>query len=158
MIRTTYLDRICYRSGVMIASAVSGQDMLSSGCDDRECRVRIGYVIVRVCDVRKRHVPAWGIRMELHPKFCPADIPPYPNISHPDGRGGRFNFPGQTCSDPLIGYFTFGYLTSGWERTFQLPWSDMFGSSDRIFHIQISHSRMEEEDVSTSPVRHVRIL
>ena len=39
--------------------------MLSSGCDDRECRVRIGYAIVQVCDVRKHRVPAWGIRMEL---------------------------------------------------------------------------------------------
>nr|CAN82822.1 hypothetical protein VITISV_041236 [Vitis vinifera] len=30
-----------------------------------------------------------------------------------------------------------GYLTSGWERrTFQLPRSDMSGSSDRIFHIR----------------------
>nr|CAN66695.1 hypothetical protein VITISV_028316 [Vitis vinifera] len=47
-----------------------------------------------------------------------------------------------------------GYLTTGWERrTFQLPRSDMSGSSGRI-----SHSRMGEEDVSTSPVRYVRIL
>ena len=46
----------------------------------------------------------------------------------PDGRGGRFNFPGQTCPDPLIGYFTSGYITAEWE------------------------------DISISPVRHVRIL
>ena len=131
MIRTTYSDRICYRPGAMIASAVSGQDMLSSGCDDRECRVRIGYAIVQVCDVRKHRVPAWGIRMEL------LRMGPYTmhtlnsvrvtfhllRISHirnsvrltfhllrifhiwcltPYGRGGRFNFPGQTYSDPLI--------------------------------------------------------
>ncbi|RVW77410.1 hypothetical protein CK203_048025 [Vitis vinifera] len=31
-----------------------------------------------------------------------ANVSPSPNISHPDGRGGRFNFPGQTCPDPLI--------------------------------------------------------
>nr|CAN71015.1 hypothetical protein VITISV_001295 [Vitis vinifera] len=56
-------------------------------------------------------------------------------------------------------HFTSGYLTSGWERrTFQLPRSDMSGSSDRIFHIQMSHSRMGEEGISTSPIRHVRIL
>ena len=32
--------------------------MLSSGCDDRECRVRIGYAIIRVCDVCKRRLQA----------------------------------------------------------------------------------------------------
>ena len=59
-------------------------------------------------------------------------------ISHirclqPDGRGGRFNFSGQTCLDPLIGYFTSG-LTAGWEkRTFQLPRSDISGSSDSAY-------------------------
>ena len=42
----------------------------------------------------------------FHPgeEFCPADIPLSPDISHPDGRGGRFNFLGQTCQDPLIGW------------------------------------------------------
>ncbi|RVW62068.1 Retrovirus-related Pol polyprotein from transposon 17.6 [Vitis vinifera] len=42
----------------------------------------------------------------LHPEFHPTDVPPSP-IFHirrltPDGRGGRFNFPCQTCPDPLI--------------------------------------------------------
>ena len=57
-----------------------------------------------------------------HPEFCSANVPPSPDISHPefcrptfhllrifyirrltsDGRGGRFNFPNQTCPDPLI--------------------------------------------------------
>ena len=50
-----------------------------------------------------------------HPKFCSADIPPgcLTSGTHllrifcirrmmPDGRGGRFNFPGQTHPDPLI--------------------------------------------------------
>ena len=63
-----------------------------------------------------------------------ADISPSPGISHPDGRGGRFNFLGQTCPDPLIGYFTSECLTAGWERrTFQLSRSDMFGSSDSTY-------------------------
>nr|CAN69601.1 hypothetical protein VITISV_007657 [Vitis vinifera] len=109
--------------------------MLLSGCVDRECRVRIGYAIVRVCDVRKRRVPAWGIQMELiqialffppgrkfshlefcsanifhpdipHPEFCPGDVPPSPDVSHPTD-------------------------ISGWERrAFQLPWSDISGSAD----------------------------
>ena len=35
-------------------------------------------------------------------EFYPAVIPPHPDISHPDGRGGRFNFSGQTYPDPLI--------------------------------------------------------
>ena len=52
----------------------------------------------------------------------------------PDGRGGRFNFPGQTCLDPLIGYFTSGYLTAGWKRrTLQLSRSDMSGSSKSAY-------------------------
>ena len=115
--------------------------MLSSGCDDRECRVRIGYAIVQVCDVRKHRVPAWGIQMELlriamrapchqgegylhhahadgppcdvtsspnipHPEFCPGDVPPSPDVSHPAD-------------------------ISDWERrAFQLPWSDISGSTD----------------------------
>ena len=72
----------------------------------------------------------------FHPgeEFCPANIPPSPDISHPDGRGGRFNFPGQTCPDPVIGYFTSGYLTTEWERrTLQLLRSDMSESSDSAY-------------------------
>ena len=39
-------------------------------------------------------------------------------------------------------HFTSGCLTAGWERrTFQLPRSDMSGSSDRIFHIRNSVRR-----------------
>ena len=68
---------------------------------------------------------SWGIRMELlriamrapchqgegslhlaHADGPPCDVPPSSDISHPvpdaDGRGGRFNFPGQTYLDPLI--------------------------------------------------------
>nr|CAN65917.1 hypothetical protein VITISV_028777 [Vitis vinifera] len=76
---------------------------------------------------------SWGIRMELlriatrgiaHSTrggilsdrlSISADIS-HSDISQPDRRGGRFNFPGQTCPDPLIRYFTSGYLTAGWER------------------------------------------
>nr|CAN71975.1 hypothetical protein VITISV_042684 [Vitis vinifera] len=31
-----------------------------------------------------------------------ADVSPSLDISHSDGRGGRFNFSGKTCPDPLI--------------------------------------------------------
>ena len=45
----------------------------------------------------------------------------------PDGRGGRFNFPGQTCPDP-------NELVVGWERsTIQLPRTDMSGSSGNAY-------------------------
>ena len=70
----------------------------------------------------------------LHSEFYPANVPPSLDISHPA-------------------------LDAGWERrTFQLPGSNMSGSSDRIFHIRISHNQMGEKDISTSPVRHIRIL
>ncbi|KAL6321514.1 hypothetical protein AAG906_019694 [Vitis piasezkii] len=91
-----------------------------------------------------RHVSSWGIRMELlriamrapchqgkgslhhahaddppcdvpsspdipHPEFCPGDVPPSPDISHP-------------APD------------AGWERrSFQLPRSDISGSSDSTY-------------------------
>ena len=35
-------------------------------------------------------------------EFCPDDIPPSQDISHPDERGGHFNFSGQTYPDLLI--------------------------------------------------------
>ena len=50
-----------------------------------------------------------GRKISLIPpgrEFCMADVPPSSDISHPeppvDGRGGRFNFPGQTCPNPLV--------------------------------------------------------
>nr|CAN81245.1 hypothetical protein VITISV_044086 [Vitis vinifera] len=51
--------------------------------------------------------------------------------------------------------FTFsGYFISG------IPCADISYPEFRAptFYIRISHSRMGEEDVSTSPVRHIRIL
>ena len=122
MIRTTYPDRICYRPG----------------CDVHECRVLLPEGV----RIAWRRVSSWGIWMELlriamrapchqgegslyhahadsppcdvpptpdisHPEFCPVDVPPSQDISHldisqPDGRGGYLNFPCQTCPDPLI--------------------------------------------------------
>ena len=145
MIWITYPNRICYRPG----------------CDDRECLVLLPEGV----RIAWRRVSSWGIRMELlriawrrmslegirmelcriamrapchqgegslhlaHADGPPCDVPPSPDISHP-------------APD------------AGWERrAFQLPRSDMSGSSNRISHI-----RMGEEDVLTSPVRHIRIL
>nr|CAN82554.1 hypothetical protein VITISV_008505 [Vitis vinifera] len=56
------------------------------------------------------------------------------DISHPDGRGGRFNYPGQTCPNPLIGFSHPNYFPVGWERrTIQLLLSDISGSSDSAY-------------------------
>ncbi|RVW63988.1 hypothetical protein CK203_049390 [Vitis vinifera] len=97
---------------------------------------------LRSPDRGERHMSSWGIRMELL-RIATRGIAHSTRVRILSGRHSTFS----------------GYLTSGWERrTFQLPRSDMSGSSDRIFHIRISHSRMGEEDVSTSPVRYVRIL
>ena len=82
--------------------------MLSSGCDVRECRVLL-----------PKGVPN-GKHHSFHPDrnshsfhpdvsqspFYQDDFPPS-RIFHirrltPDGRGGRFKFPSQTYSDPLI--------------------------------------------------------
>ena len=120
-------------------------------------------------DKGARHMSSRGIRMELlriamrtpchqgkgslhfaHTDGPPCDVPPSPDISHPEFCLGDVP-PSPDISHPA--------LDAGWERrTFQLSQSNMSGSSDRIFHIRMSHSRMGEEDVSTSPVRHVRIL
>nr|CAN81164.1 hypothetical protein VITISV_030719 [Vitis vinifera] len=88
------------------------------------------------------HMSSWGIRMELL-RIATRGIAHSTRVRILSDRSSTFS----------------GYLTTGWERrTFQLPRSDMSGCSDRIFHIRISHSRMREEDVSTSPVRHIWIL
>ena len=93
---------------------------------------------------KARHMSSWGIRMELirialrapcHPregslhlthgeKFYPAGIPPNPDISHPDGKGGR----------SVRWHFTSRYLTSRWERrTLQLLRIDISGPSDNAY-------------------------
>ena len=104
----------------------SGQDMLSSGCDDRECRVLLPKG-VRIDQAP--HVSSWGIRMELvrmdpytmHTRTITLATFHLLLISHirnfvrltfhhlrmfhirrlpQDGKGRRFNFPGQTYPDP----------------------------------------------------------
>ena len=95
MIRTTYPNRICYRPG----------------CDDHECCVLLSKgVRIGECATYPLRESGWS---------CSVDIPPGCLTSGillrrhsirifrirrltPDGRGGRFNFPSQTYSDPLI--------------------------------------------------------
>ena len=108
MIRTTYPDRICYLPG----------------CDVRECRVllpegvRIGeqpHILLGnldgvAPDSDTRHSSFHPRKNSIQPTF---QLPRLDmsgssdRISHirclmPNGRRGRFNFPGQTCSDPLV--------------------------------------------------------
>ena len=93
-------------------------------------------------DREARHVSSWGIRMELL-RIATRGIAHSTRERILFGRPSIFSI----------------YLTTGWEKkTFQLPRSNMSGSSDRIFHIRISHNQMGEKDISTSPVRHIRIL
>ena len=78
----TYPDRICYRPG----------------CDDRECRV---FLLEGVRIGERAAIPpeciTSGILLRRHSIriFCIRRLTP-------DGRGGRFNFPGRTYPDPLI--------------------------------------------------------
>ena len=82
MIRTTYPDRICY----------------CPGCDDHECRVLLPEgVRIGKCAAIPLGCLTSGILLRRH------SIRIF-HIQHltPDGRGERFNFPGQTYPDPLI--------------------------------------------------------
>ena len=109
MIRTTYLDRICYRPGVMIASAVCFSQRESG-------QGSVPHILLENPD---GVAPSTFHPDVSHSEFCSANIPPGCLTSGilirrhsiwifhirrltPDGKGGRFNFPGQTYPDPLI--------------------------------------------------------
>ena len=126
-IRTTYPDRICYCPGVMIASAVcfslreSGQG--SAPCVLLEnpdgvapptfhpdvlhpefCSADIPPGCLTSGILLRRHSTRMSHIRHLLRIFY---IRHLLRISHirrltPDGRGGHFNFPGQTYPDPLI--------------------------------------------------------
>ena len=103
-IRTTYLDRICYRPGVMIASAVCFSQRESG-------QGSAPHILLENPDgaAPPTFHRMFHIRNSAPPPF-------HSDVSHPahsirifhircltpDGRGGRFNFPGQTYPDPLI--------------------------------------------------------
>ena len=98
--------------------------MLSSGCDDRKCRVllpeggRIAWRRVSSLGNPDGVEPDGSLHLThvdgplcffSYPELYPADVPPYPDISHPT---------------PDI----------GWERrAFQLPRLDISGSSDSVY-------------------------
>ncbi|RVW62104.1 Retrovirus-related Pol polyprotein from transposon 17.6 [Vitis vinifera] len=98
------------------------------------------WAVARLAHIRSpdrgaRHMSSWGIRMEL---LWIATR----SIAH-STRGGILSGRISTFS---------GYLTSGIPSAVISPSPDISQSDG------ISHSWMGEEDVSTSPVRHVRIL
>ena len=124
-------------------------------------------------DRRARHMSSWGIRMELlriatrgiaystrggilsgrlstfsghFTSGIPSTDISHPDISQPDGRGGRFNFPGQTCPDPLIALIRRVFLSvySAAEFLLKLP-----HISDR--HLEIFCFRYLLSKSSNSP-------
>ena len=125
MIQTTYLDRICYRpecddrecrvllpEGVRIGEhATIPPGCITSGILLRRHSTRMSHI--------RNFAPLTFHPNVSHPKFCSVDIPPGCLTSGillrrhsirifrirrlmPNGRGGRFNFPGQTYPNPLI--------------------------------------------------------
>ena len=147
---------------------ISEQDMLSSGCDVHECSV----LLLEGVRIALRRLSVWGIRMELiqislhapsppgeeslhfahGEELYPVGIPPHPDISHPDGKGGR----------SVRRHFTSGYPIAGWERrTLQLLQIDISGSSDNAYlqsfslSIQCSGVLLNLPDISN---RHFEIF
>ena len=60
----------------------------------------------RIYHIRNSSPPTFHPDVSQPPLY-PADVSPSPDIFTsgvfpPDGRGGRFNFPGQTCPDTLV--------------------------------------------------------
>ena len=106
MIRTTYLDRICYRPG----------------CDDSECRVLLPEG-VRIGERATYPLRESGILLHRHSTRMSHirnfSLPTFHlDISHPA--------PSPDMSHPA--------LDAGWERrAFQLPRSDISGSSDSAY-------------------------
>ena len=141
--------------------SISGQDMLSSGCDVHECLVLLpeGVRIEEraTCPLGESGWSCSGQRRvaQLIPpreEFCPTDVPPSPDISHLDGKGGR----------SVRRHFTSGYLTAGWERrTLQLLRIDISGPFDNAYpqsfslSIQCNGVLLKLPDISN---RHLEIF
>ena len=126
MIQTTYPDRICYHPR----------------CDVHKCLVLLPDGVAPDRGVRR--ASSWGIRMELlriamrapchqgkgslhlaHADSPPCDVPPSPDILHSEFYPANVP-PSLDISHPA--------LDAGWERrTFQLPRTNMFGSSNSAY-------------------------
>ena len=66
-----------------------------------------------------------------HVRILWSDIS-HPDISQPDGRGGRFNFPGQTCPDPLIALTRRVFLSIYSATEFLLKLPDIFDHKKQL--------------------------
>ncbi|RVX13140.1 Retrovirus-related Pol polyprotein from transposon 17.6 [Vitis vinifera] len=95
MIQTTYPDRICYRPGVMFTSALCFSLREEKGPYTSHTQT------VPLARHNSFHPGKNSVCRHFTSGIPPADIS-YPDISQPNERGGRFNFPGQTYPDPLI--------------------------------------------------------
>ena len=131
MIQTTYSDRICYRPGVMFTSAVcfslreSGQGSVPhvllgnpDGVDPDSLARSVSSRRVVPTPCTRGRSPLRSIAHSTRGRILSgrlstfygyftsgipsADVSPSLDISHSDGRGGRFNFSGQTYPNPLI--------------------------------------------------------
>ena len=88
-----------------------------------------------------------------HPEFYPANVPPSPDISHltPDGRGGRFNFPGQTCPDPLIALTRRVFFRSSGSQQSNASNGARFGVEIRELQpLEADHSKLKAECCTTA--------
>ena len=102
-IRTTYPDRICYRPDGVSLDSMAACVLLGNpdGVDPDSLAhsVSSGRGVPTPCTCRRS--PLRSIAQSTRGRIPYADIL-HPDISHPNGRGGRFNFSGQTYPDPLV--------------------------------------------------------
>ena len=111
MIRKTYPDRICYRPGcdvhecrVLLPEGIWMELLrivMRAPCHQGEGSLHLAHADGPPCDTRQSsfHPGRNSVRPTFH----------FLRIFHirrltPDGRGGPFNFPSQTCPDPLIAF------------------------------------------------------
>ena len=108
---TIGVPRELWQAVFFIRNNISGQDMLSSGYDDRECRVLLPKG-VRIWERATYPLKesGWSCSTNISLRCLTSGILLRRHSIRifrirrltPDGRGGRFNFPGQTYPDPLI--------------------------------------------------------
>nr|CAN62147.1 hypothetical protein VITISV_000925 [Vitis vinifera] len=99
-IRTTYSDSIYYRSDGVASDSIAPPFRLGN-LDSLARSVSSGRGVPTPCTCRRS--PLRSIAQSTRGRIPYADIL-HLNISQPDGRGGRFNFSGQTYPDPLVAY------------------------------------------------------
>nr|CAN68557.1 hypothetical protein VITISV_024037 [Vitis vinifera] len=118
MIRTTYPDRICYHPECDVHECrIAWRRMSSWGIQMELSRMGPYTLYMQTVplaqhssvhpgrnSVRRHFISRISCADILHPNVSCAPTFLHPDISHPDGRGRRFNFSGQTYPDPLIAF------------------------------------------------------